>query len=678
MTVIYTQILGQSNGARFYEGLGDDVSGVDTLSSRLSEATSLDVSGAFYKGDNAVSLSKPGSSVDGDESNFASNLHWYYPDSDTAGEVILDKVEILKSQIQSIIDSGETDIEIKLGWSQGESRAVQNSSVADGAADAADWKAATYEAFDYIEAEIFAEFGLTIDWFMIKTALPDVDAALNGGTLPARVEDLLEATERLRAEQDNMIAERDNIHFGVDPDGVFTQHATGDAESYSDKWHYAGEAYEALGIELAHSIAVEMGYDITDFNSAFNAPTSGEFVGGDADDYVIAGSSVDNITGGVGGDTILAGAGADNIEGNAGRDSILGEEGDDIISGGSDSDTVHGGEGFDSIYGGDGMVDPTDSGDYISGGEGDDLLYGNGGDDYIAGGEGNDTLYGGLGDDTLEGGAGDDVYFHNVKGGEVTINDSEGDNIINFTYLSSSDVSFSSDGDDWIFNWGNGHSLTVTNASTSGITQVSFDDVELEQEALHAEFDDWEYITSVDLVGGDEDDTLTGIFGDDTLQGLGGDDTLDGGEGNDAIDGGEGADVLYAGAGNDTLTGGEGDDFIYAESGDNRLIGGEGSDKLYGGEGADTFVFENISESVRSDSGWSSIFDFEVGVDQVDLSALDFTGLRTDAGMEGLLRVSYSAGSDRTYVRDDYGSDFEFYFDGDVTATLSAADFIFA
>jgi Ca2+-binding RTX toxin-like protein len=47
-------------------------------------------------------------------------------------------------------------------------------------------------------------------------------------------------------------------------------------------------------------------------------------------------------------------------------------------------------------------------------------------------------------------------------------------------------------------------------------------------------------------------ETLTGTTGRDLLYGLGGNDTLSGGAGNDVLDGGSGADMLYGGSGDDT------------------------------------------------------------------------------------------------------------------------------
>ena len=80
--------------------------------------------------------------------------------------------------------------------------------------------------------------------------------------------------------------------------------------------------------------------------------------------------------------------------------------------------------------------------------------------------------------------------------------------------------------------------------------------------------------------------------------------TLSGGAGMDVITGRAGADVLFGGAGDDILT------------------DGAGSDRLTGGAGADTFIF-------AYDRTVDTITDFEIGVDEIDLSA--WPGLRSTA-----------------------------------------------
>ncbi|MBM1589367.1 putative Ig domain-containing protein, partial [Sulfitobacter mediterraneus] len=85
----------------------------------------------------------------------------------------------------------------------------------------------------------------------------------------------------------------------------------------------------------------------------------------------------------------------------------------------------------------------------------------------------------------------------------------------------------------------------------------------------------------------------------------GGDDFASGGHGDDTIDGGNGADILLGDAGNDLLRGGDGDDILHA---------GAGIDILNGGEGSDRFV-------IGSGSGTTTIEDYEIGTDTLDLTA---------------------------------------------------------
>lgn len=127
--------------------------------------------------------------------------------------------------------------------------------------------------------------------------------------------------------------------------------------------------------------------------------------------------------------------------------------------------------------------------------------------------------------------------------------------------------------------------------------------------------------------------SLLGAAGDDTLYGQAGNDSLAGGVGNDRLYGGSGADTLYGNhsqdtgtdTGNDWLYGGSGDDRLYGQSGDDVLIGGHGYDWLTGGAGADLFVYLSGQDT----GDW--IFDFQQGVDRIDLSAFslnpeDFVG----------------------------------------------------
>ena len=79
----------------------------------------------------------------------------------------------------------------------------------------------------------------------------------------------------------------------------------------------------------------------------------------------------------------------------------------------------------------------------------------------------------------------------------------------------------------------------------------------------------------------------------------------EGGAAADSLVGGAGADLIFGQVGNDTIRGGGGNDI---------LMDGAGNDNLYGGAGADIFV-------ISADDGWNRIFDFEPGVDRIDLTS---------------------------------------------------------
>ncbi|WLI09841.1 MULTISPECIES: glycosyl hydrolase family 28-related protein [Pseudomonas] len=148
--------------------------------------------------------------------------------------------------------------------------------------------------------------------------------------------------------------------------------------------------------------------------------------------------------------------------------------------------------------------------------------------------------------------------------------------------------------------------------------------------------------------------------------------TVQGTAGNDTLLGSAASEIFYGVAGNDTINGGAGGDI---------LVGGAGIDKLTGGTGADTFRFTAQSDSYRNatTSFDDIITDFDVTQDKIDLADLGFTGLGNGRG--GTLQVSYSASSDRTYIKDfdadASGNRFELILSGNLTSTLTANNFIF-
>ena len=259
-------------------------------------------------------------------------------------------------------------------------------------------------------------------------------------------------------------------------------------------------------------------------------------------------------------------------------------------------------------------VQGTSLGDVVLGSVGDEVINGRKGDDALFGGGGDDYLVGSVGDDSLYGGEGDDRLI----GG------------------SGRDVMMGGAGEDHI----SGH---------RGRDYVE---------------------------GGAGDDRLYGYSGMDTLVGGEGRDALYGGSGRDALYGGVGNDAMRGGSSADTLYGGEGDDHIKGDSGADVIIGGAGRDVLYGGAESDVFIFESASDSQRRAN--DVIEDFEAGVDKIDVSALGFDDLYLGGGgyEYDMLRLSYSAASDRTYVRND-DTGFDVALQGDFRDSLSVEDFVF-
>lgn len=149
-------------------------------------------------------------------------------------------------------------------------------------------------------------------------------------------------------------------------------------------------------------------------------------------------------------EAIYGGRGNDNLHGCGGDDDIYGEEGNDKLYGWGGSDKLFGGEGDDTLSG-------NQDNDYLHGGFGNDTLKGGAGNDALYGSVGNDKLYGEEGDDILNGGIGNDEYYFKRGFGSDTINDSDGDETLNFEDMQPSEMLFTTSDD---------KSLTIRNMNT--------------------------------------------------------------------------------------------------------------------------------------------------------------------------------------------------------------------
>ena len=337
------------------------------------------------------------------------------------------------------------------------------------------------------------------------------------------------------------------------------------------------------------------------------------------------------------------------------NDTITGDASDNVIDGGIGNDMINGGDGADTLDGGAGS-------DTLNGGAGNDVLNGGALTDTLNGGDGDDTLSGGYGTDTLDGGAGFDVASYDGFNGTVTVS------LLNPGVAQAT-----------------GPAGTDTLINIEGLSGGAFNDI---------------------LRGSTGANTIDGLAGSDKLFGFGGDDVMDGGAGNDNVQGGAGDDTLSGSGGRDTLLGGAGADDLMGGSENDQLRGGDGGDTLTGGGGrdvliggsftgggfpgdgaADTFVFLAVSDSSTGGANRDIIRDYEVGLDIIDLAAIDaITGGADDAftyigsagfsGTAGELRA-FNAGANtvlRGDVDGDGVADFAVFLNG--TLALTGADFI--
>jgi len=161
------------------------------------------------------------------------------------------------------------------------------------------------------------------------------------------------------------------------------------------------------------------------------------------------------------------------------------------------------------------------------------------------------------------------------------------------------------------------------------------------------------------LNGGDDDDILNGDAGDDTLNGGADDDDLNGDAGDDILNGGDDGDTLNGEAGDDTLNGDAGNDDLLGDAGDDTLSGGAGNDDLTGGVGEDVltggagddvFVFA-VGDSLVATN--DSITDFTAADDVIQIASAAVAGASGTAGTGAGVNVEVSAGGKVTFSAND-------------------------
>ncbi len=101
------------------------------------------------------------------------------------------------------------------------------------------------------------------------------------------------------------------------------------------------------------------------------------------------------------------------------------------------------------------------------------------------------------------------------------------------------------------------------------------------------------------IIGGSDDDTLTGTNLADLIFGLTGNDIISGEEGDDCIIAGDGDDIVFGNDGEDKIRGDNGNDIIRGGSGEDKINGNSGFDIIDGGDDHDSCnVGENSSDDL--------------------------------------------------------------------------------
>ena len=366
----------------------------------------------------------------------------------------------------------------------------------------------------------------------------------------------------------------------------------------------------------------------------------------------------DTLTGDAQNNQLYGGRGDDTLNGGDGNDTLWhsdnGVEGLSFVS--SDIDRLNGGNGADVIYLG--------LGDIAEGGNGFDRafvsfagrstaldlnligniettletaagvtlsnfeeysLYGTAFDDVVVSDAGNQRVFGGAGNNTITTGAGDD--FLSGDYGNDTLNGGAGEDL--FYYVGGADVMIGGADND-IFNFGSSlasqdiRAGAVTIQGDAGVDAIDFARLEV---ALTIDLT----LTTLQSIG----------FGTLTVSGI---EILNGGSGADRFNGGSEANTLRGNGGNDILT------------------GGGGADTLTGGSGADVFRYLAASDSTAAVQ--DIITDFEVGLDRIDLTALNPTSVS----------VARLAGGGSVVFAETANGLFQLFA---ANANLTGADFIY-
>jgi Ca2+-binding RTX toxin-like protein len=127
------------------------------------------------------------------------------------------------------------------------------------------------------------------------------------------------------------------------------------------------------------------------------------------------------------------------------------------------------------------------------------------------------------------------------------------------------------------------------------------------------------FIGIENLIGGNNQDVLTGNGGNNQIDGGPGGDDISGRAGDDRLIGGAGFDILRGELGNDNLRGGDDTDLLEGGDGGDQLAGDKGNDTMIGGSGNDGFnwVDGDGSDLIQGGDGRDNLF-FDGSIAQGD------------------------------------------------------------
>ena len=322
----------------------------------------------------------------------------------------------------------------------------------------------------------------------------------------------------------------------------------------------------------------------------------------------------------------------------------------------------------------------------IKGGRLNETINAAGGDDVVSGNGGADTMDGGADNDTLSydqsaGGVRVELGTGIGKGG-----DAEGDTNAGFENLTGSGKNDTLTGDASgnviaglggadrikggaggdVLNGGLGNDTLVYSGSSASVNVDLLLGTATGGDAQNDSFSDFENID-----GSNQSDGLTGSDAANVIRGLGG------------------SDLIVGNGGNDNLQGGDGDDTISGNAGADMITGGAGQDLMTGGSDADAFIFQKLTDSNPGAARRDTVDDFAVGVDKIDLSAIDAIPGGTDDAfvflpVEGAafsltqpeIQFSFSTGNTIIAINTDTDTTPEMRIVLTGTVNLTAADFV--